>query len=147
MKKIFFIIAAYSALLLTSCDKDSEGLNYDFSNSLPPYAEVIVDAPEVVEGEPATFVFQIRTALQEPVTLTYDQGGVLTGTGMTIELPKGATSVELPVETADLIPMDETSASATITLTKAVSASGIEFRLGSLNDGSAQVAEITISKE
>lgn len=137
-------------IILSSCDKkNSPGDNYDFSNSLPPY--VTISSPStfartVKQGASTTVTFQLRTAMQQPVTVYYDITGAFTATNKSVTIDREKTSVTETISIpANLVVAPATSATATLTLTKAVAADGTQLTIGQKNNAADQKVTITIT--
>lgn len=75
MKKIIFLLIALLAIT-TSCDK-YESAGYDFSNSIPVYAEITKPSKAIVVNPSGSFNVNIvlREALQEDCAITYSFNG------------------------------------------------------------------------
>ncbi|HWJ92769.1 MAG TPA: hypothetical protein VNR87_16750 [Flavisolibacter sp.] len=149
MKKIFFILTAFSAFCLASCEQDdSPGDNYDFSNSLPPYVALSSTATKTVkQGGSTTFTFQTRTAMQQQITVTYNVTGAVTLNNQTVVIDRDKTSAVATVNIPNgVIVPPATSATATLTLVKAVTADGRELTLGQKNNPASQKVTINITQ-
>ena len=148
MKKIFFAIFIL-AVLTQSCGKhESPGDNYDLSNTLSPYVALSsVSAKTVKQGASTTFTFQLRTALQQKVTVYYDvTGGGINLTNQTVVIDREKTSAVATVNIpANVIVAPATSATATLTLVKAVADDGTLLTLGSKNNPTTQKVVINIT--
>ncbi len=147
MKKIFLVLSAFSFLCITSCEQeDSPGDNYDFSSTLPPYVALSsTSAKTVRQGNAATFTFQTRTAMQQTVTITYNVTGAVTLNNQTVVIDRDKTSAVATVNIpAGVIVPPATSATATLTVVKAVAANGMELTLGQKNNPSSQKVTINI---
>lgn len=149
MKKIFLSIFILVMLGMQSCDKkNSPGDNYDFINSLPPYVALSSTAAKTVaQGNSLTFTFQVRTALQQNVTVTYDvvgDGINLVDQTAIIERDKSnvVATVDIP---NNVIVSPATTATAQLTLKKAVTADGQELTIGSKNNPATQKVTINIT--
>lgn len=149
MKKIFLSVAVIATALIQSCSqKDSPGDNYDLSNSLPPYVALSSTAAKTVkQGMSTTFTFQLRTALQQTVTVYYDiTGGGVNLTNQTVVIDRDKISAVATVNIpANVIVPPATTATAMLTLVKAVAADGTMLTLGSKNDPSSQKVTINIT--
>jgi hypothetical protein len=147
MKKIFFAIFIL-AVFLQSCDKHTSlGDNYDLSNTLPPYVALSSTAAKTVkQGASTTVTFQLRTALQQKVTVTYNVTGAVNLSNQTAVIDRDKTSVvatsNIPANT---IVAPATTATATLTLVKAVTESGTELTIGSKNTPATQKVTINIT--
>ena len=157
MKKlIIYICLLLPVVAIQSCKKEfSPGNNYDFSNPLPPYAalgstaalDVELD-PDLVTPSSADFTFVLRTALQQSVTLTYSVTGAITLSNQTAVIAKNITSVAVSIPVAAGFPVDPVTqtATATVTLTKAVAADGTILALGANNVAANQKMNIVITQ-
>lgn len=148
MKKIFFAIFIL-AVLIQSCGKhESPGDNYDLTNSLPPYVALSsTSAKTVKQGASTTFTFQLRTALQQKVTVYYDvTGGGVNLTNQTVVIDREKTSAVATVNIpANVIVAPATSATATLTVVKAMADNGMLLTLGSKNNPTTQKVTINIT--
>ena len=79
MKKIIILFSILVITVLQACKKDpSPGDNFDFSNSLAPYVTITsLDDVEVEPGKVASIDLQMRTSLQQKVTVTYKVEGAI----------------------------------------------------------------------
>jgi hypothetical protein len=148
MKKIFLYISVLAIFSSSSCDKeDSPGDNYDFSNSLPPYVALSSTAAKTVrQGNPVTFTFQLRTAMQQKVTVYYDvTGGGVNLTNQTAVIDRDKTSSVATVNIPTVIVAPATTATATLTLVKAVADDGTLLTIGSRNNPATQKVTINIT--
>jgi hypothetical protein len=148
MKKIFSITMAAALFLLASCtQKDSPGDNYDFSNSLPAYVALSSTAAKTVrQGTATTFTFQMRTAMQQAVTVYYDvTGGGVNLTNQTVVIDRDKTSIVATVNIPTVIVPPATTATATLTLVKALAADGTLLTIGSKNTPATQKITINIT--
>lgn len=151
MKNIFSLLTILTlSFLIQSCNKKdaiTTGVA-DFSNSLTPYVELTSTTTKTVkQGNSTTFTFQMRTALQQPVTITYNVtgGGVnLMNQTATIDRNKltGTATVTIP---AGVIVPPSTSAQATLTVVKAVTSTGTQLTLGQKNTPGTQKVTINIT--
>lgn len=148
MKKIIFAIFAI-AIIFQSCDKhDSPGDNYDLSDSLAPYVALSSTAAKTVQqGASTTVTFQLRTALQQKVTVYYDvTGGGVNLTNQTFVIDREKTSAAATINIpANVIVPPATSATATLKLVKAVTESGEMLTIGSKNNPETQKVTINIT--
>lgn len=149
MKKIFLAIFVVS-MVLVSCDKhESAGDAVYLDQTLPPYVALSSTAAKTVkQGNSTTVTFQLRTALQQKVTVYYDvTGGGLNLTNQTLvidrEKTSGTATVSIP---ANLIVPPATTASATLKLTKATTESGTQLTIGSKNNPDTQKITINITQ-
>ena len=147
MKKIFFAIILV-ALTVTGCKKDYQGDSYNFDNSLPPYVTLSsLAAKTVAQGKSTSFTFQMRTALQQVVTVSYSISGAVTMANQTVVIDRdkttGVATVTIP---ANVITAPSTTATATLTLDKAVAADGTNLTIGQNNVASAQKVTIKITQ-
>ena len=148
MKKIFFALIIIAAIS-QSCDKhESAGDNYDFSNSLAPYVALSSTAAKTVkQGTSTTVTFQLRTALQQKVTVYYDvTGGGVNLTNQTFVIDREKTSATATVNIpANVIVAPAPSATATLKIVKAVTDAGTLLTLGSKNTPETQKITINIT--
>jgi hypothetical protein len=148
MKKVIFAIFAI-AIIFQSCDKhDSPGDNYDLSNTLAPYVALSSTKTwSVKQGYDTTISFQLRTAMQQKVTVYYDiTGGGINLTNQTVVIPRdkttGTANIHIP---NNVITPPATSATATLKLVKAVTESGEMLTIGSKNNPETQKVTINIT--
>jgi hypothetical protein len=147
MKKILLIVSACASFFLLSCNReDAPGDNYDFGSSLPPYVTLSsTTAKTVRQGNPVTFTFQMRTAMQQAVTVYYNVTGAVTLTNQTAVIDRDKVSVVATVNIpAGVIVAPATSAVATLTLVKAVAADGTQLTIGQKNNPASQNVIINI---
>lgn len=149
MRKIILLFSLATLLILPSCDKkDSPGDNYDFTNSLPAYVTLSSTAAKTVaQGGSTTVTFQMRTALQQAVTVTYSVsgGGVdLPNQVATIDRDKTSIVATINIPNNVIVP-PATTATTVLTLVKATAADGTELTIGSKNNAAAQVVTINIT--
>ncbi len=126
MKPIYKLlsIVLFSAVLFSGCKKYDEQ-NFEFSPAVSPYVALKTYASKTVtQGNSFTFIVLVRTAFQEPVTITYAISGGLNLTG-TFILPRntleGTVTVAIP---AGSVPMGSSSVSGTLNLKTASKPSG-----------------------
>jgi len=146
MKKILAIILPL-VILFQSCDKEDAGLDgIDLSNTIPPYVELTsTAAKEVQQGTSATVAFQMRAAMQETVTITYNITGAVNQPNQTVVIDRNKTTANATVSIPNnVIVAPATSAVATLTVVKAQTASGRMLTLGAKNDPSKQKLTINI---
>ena len=140
---LFFLVT----LFFQSCIKDDVGMEgIDLSNTLPPYVELkSTSTIKVKQGEAAADTFQMRTGLQQKVTITYDVTGAVNLPNQTLVLNRdelsGTANIAIPAGT---ITPPATSATATVTLKRAVTESGTELTLGSKNNPASQKVTLNI---
>jgi hypothetical protein len=147
MKKIFFPLIILLVCLQACSKHDSPGDNYDLSNTLPPYVALSSTAAKTVaQGSSTSVTFQMRTALQQAVTVYYDvTGGGVNLTNQTVIIDRDKTSVVATVAIPNnVIVPPATSATATLKLVKATKADGTLMTIGSKNNPSTQVVTINI---
>jgi hypothetical protein len=148
MKKIFFAIFILT-VLIQSCGKhESPGDNFDLTNTLPPYVALSsTSAKTVKQGASTTFTFQLRTALQQKVTVYYDvTGGGINLTNQTVVIDREKTSAVATVNIpANIIVAPATSATATLVLVKAVADNGMLLTIGSKNNPTTQKVTINVT--
>lgn len=148
MKKIFFPIILVLFVLVQSCDKeDSPGDNYDFTQSLPAYVALSsTSAKTVAQGNSTSFTFQMRTAIQQTVTVTYSVTGAVNLANQTVIIDRDKTTASATVMIPNnVITPPATSATAMLTLVKAVTADGKMLTIGSKNDAATQKVTINIT--
>lgn len=143
MKKIPAIIFSFLLLALTACNKeDAATEGFDFSNTIQPYVELSsTKAVTKKQGESLDVTFQMRTGLQQKVTVYYDiTGGGINLTNQTATIEKEKTSVTKTIAIpGGIITPPATSATATLTVTKAVKEDGTELTLGRNNPASQKL--------
>lgn len=140
MKKILMAILILSACF-QACDKTSPGDNYEFSNALPPYVTISSLTPiTVYQDTTLNVTFQMRTSLQQTVTITYNVAGAVNMPDQTVVINRDKTSAVAAVT------IPGTTATATLTLVKAVTADGKSLTIGQNNVASAQNVTITITE-
>lgn len=147
MKKIF-ILGLIFTFYLQACDKHvSSGDNYDLSVSLPPYVALSSTAAKTVrQGTSTTFTFQMRTAMQQKVTVYYDvTGGGVNLTNQTVIIDRDKTSIVATVNIPTVIVAPSTTATATLTLVKAIAENGTLLTIGSKNNPTTQKVTINIT--
>lgn len=147
MKKLIFAILLLT-FTLTACKKDYQGDTYNFDNSLPPYVTLnSLTAITVTQGTPAAFTFQMRTALQQPVTVTYSIMGAVSLPDQTVVIDRDklntVATVNIP---GNVVTSAGDTATATLTLDKAVAADGTNLTIGQNNAASAQKVTILIKE-
>jgi hypothetical protein len=148
MKKILIPILVFSVYLQACSKHDSAGDNYDLSNTLPPYVALSSTASKTVaQGNSTTFTFQMRTAMQQPVTVYYDvTGGGVNLTNQTAIIDRDKISVVATVTIPNnVIVPPATSATATLTLVKATKMDGTLLTIGSKNNPATQKVTINIT--
>ena len=149
MKKIFFAIFII-AMISQSCDKhESRGDNFDLSNTLAPYVALSsTSAKTVKQGASTTVTFQMRTAMQQKVTVYYDvTGGGVNLTNQTVVFDREKTSVTATINIpANVIVAPATTATATLKVTKAVTEGGEMLTIGSKNNAETQKVTINITQ-
>ena len=148
MKKIFISILTLAAMV-QSCDKHvSPGDYFDLSNTLPHYVALSSTADKTVkQGSSTTVAFQLRTALQQKVTVYYDVtgGGVnLNNQTVVIDLERTSATATIDIP-ANVIVAPATSATATLTLVKAVADDGALLTIGAKNNPQTQKLNINIT--
>lgn len=150
MKKLIYICLLLPFVAFQSCKKAaSPGDNYDFSNSLPPYAALGSLATRTIKNPTkdttVAVAVVVRTAMQQAVTVTYSVSGAVTQTNQTVTIAKNTVSVNASVPfTKNILVAPATSITATVTLTKAVAADGTVLALGANNVASAQKVDIKV---
>ena len=146
MKKILFSLIFLPLLILCSCDKEGPGDNYNFDNVVAPYVAFNSTAGVgAVQGTSLSVPIIVRTAIQEDLNITIAISGAFVRE-QSIVLPKGTTSVNASIAIpTGIIVAPATSATATLAITRAISASGIEFSIGRLANPDTQRKSITIT--
>lgn len=148
MKRIIIILSIINTIFLFGCKKeDSPGDNFDFSNSIAPYVTIeSLDDIEAAPGDEIEFNFQMRTSLQQPVTVTYKMEGAVNIPSGTITIEKEAkealVSYTIP---ANIIVPPATSANITFTLVKAQTADGKLLTIGQNADAASQKVSVLIA--
>jgi hypothetical protein len=149
MKKYFFLIAIVSCLSITACDeKESPGDNYDFTNSLPPYVGLSSTAAKTVaQGGSTTVTFNMRTSIQQDVTVHYSLiGDNINLPDQTATILRDKTSVAVTIDIPDnVIVSPATDATAVLTLLSASKADGTAMGIGSKNVAATQKVTINIT--
>jgi|GEM_PF-1452839 len=147
MKRIIILISIISITLFFGCKKiDSPGDNFDFSNSIAPYVTIeSLDDIEAAPGDEIEFNLQMRTSLQQAVTVTYKMEGAVNVPNATIVIEKEAkealVSYTIP---SNVIVAPATSATITFTLLKAQTADGKSLTIGQNADAAAQKVNVLI---
>lgn len=148
MKKILIILSLFT-IGLQACNKDEAAIaGLDFSNSLPPYVELASTASKTVkQGASVSVTFQMRTALQQAVTVTYNVTGDVNLANQTAIIDRNkltsTATVNIP---ANVIAAPATTATATLTLAKAVAADGTILTIGQKNTPATQKVIINITQ-
>ena len=124
MKLIYKLLPVilFSVVLFSGCKKYNDQ-TFDFSKSAPPYVELkTYDATTVVQGNMLSFSVVVRTAIQEPVTITYQITGDFSLNGTYI-LPRntleGVVTVAIPAGT---VPAGSSEVTGILKLVTATSA-------------------------
>lgn len=146
MKKSTIGFICILAVTMAACDKESAGTDYDFGDSLPPYIQITDKTPvEAIAGDTVLIDFNIRTAVQEDVTITYDVAGAVSQPGATVVLERNARIVETMLVIPDgLIAAPDTTAAITVTLKNAVGTKGQPFRVGRIGEPESESMMITV---
>lgn len=147
MKKILAIILPL-ALLIQSCDKDDAGMDgIDLSNSIPPYVELTsIGNTTVSQDTTLAFTFQMRTAFQEPVTVTYSLSGAINQPNKTVIIDRNKFTASIDVVIPDnIIVAPATTAQVVLTLNSAQTASGRALTIGAKNQPATQKKTINIT--
>ena len=118
----------------------------DLGNTLQPYVELTSTAAKTVkQGTATTVAFRMRTGLQQKVTVHYDVTGAVNLPNQTLVLDKealtGTATINVP---ANVIVAPATSATATVTLRKAVKEDGTELTIGAKNTPATQTVTLNI---
>ncbi|NRF38520.1 hypothetical protein [Pedobacter foliorum] len=145
MKKIIVLVSLLSIVMFQSCKKhESPGDNFDFSNSLPPYV-TIKDLSDIdaAPGDVVTVDLQLRTSIQQKITITYKVEGAVTVASGTAEIAKeskaGTVKFTIPAGAA-------TPSTATFTLLKAQTEDGKALTIGQNADAAGQKVKVLIDK-
>lgn len=148
MIKILIGILIITAAFFQACDKISPGDNYDFSNSLPPYVTISSLAPKTVpQGDTLDFTFQMRTSLQQAVTVSYDVTGAVAVPAQTVVIDRDKTTAVVAIAIPpNTITTPGDTATATLTLLKAVTEDGKNLTIGQNNVASDQQVVINITE-
>lgn len=148
MKNIFLFLLITASVLFQACDKTSPGDNFDFSNSLPPYVTISNLAERTVyQDTTLNFTFQMRTSLQQPVTVTYEVTGAVNLPNQIAVIDRDKTSAVATVTIpGNIITTPGATATATLKLLKAVTADGKSLTLGRDNDPGKQMVAINITE-
>lgn len=141
-------ILIIAAAFFQACDKTSPGDNYDFSNSMPPYVTISnLTERTVYQDTTLNITFQMRTALQQNVTVTYTVTGAVNLPDQTVVINRDKTTAVAPVTIPpNTITTPGDTATATLTLLKAVTDGGKNLTIGQNNVASAQKVIITITQ-
>jgi len=148
MKNLLITVLIFNQLLLAACDKDSEGTNYDFSNSLPAYVQISdKTAIEATEGEEVTVDFDIRTAFQKAVNITYDVSGAVNLSGQTATIARNSKSGSgvFVIPAGAATPPD--TAMAVVTLKTATLEDGTVLTISRKNTPEKEVVDLLILPE
>jgi len=115
---------------------------------LPPYVTISNLAERTVyQDTTLNFTFQMRTSLQQPVTVTYEVTGALNMPNQTVVIDRDKTSAVAPVTIpGNIITTPGTTATATLKLLKAVTADGKSLTIGQNNDPGKQMVAINITE-
>jgi hypothetical protein len=148
MKKICFALFILSIMIVSCTKYESPGFNYDLTETLPAYVALSSTAAKTVkQGTSTTVTFQMRTAMQQKVTVFYEvTGGGVNLVNQTVEIDREKTTAVATINIpANVIVPPATSASATLTLVKAVREDGTQLTIGSKNNPQTQKVPITIT--
>lgn len=148
MKKAIFAILLVTTASMVACEKDYPGDSYDLSNSLAPYVTLnSVAEKKVKQGATTNFTFQMRTALQQAVTVTYSVTGAINKPDQTVVIERDkTTAVAALAIPGNVVTTPGGTATATLTLVKAVTADGKNLTIGQSIPASKQKVTITISE-
>lgn len=134
--------------VLAACNKkDAATKGIDLSNTISPYVELTSTAAKTVkQGKSVNVSFQMRTGLQQKVTVYYDvTGGGVNLAGQTVVFDREKTTVTASIAIpANVLVPPATSATATLTVKKAVTENGTELTLGSRNTPASQKLTLNI---
>ena len=126
MKLIFKLLSVVllSVVVLSGCKKYSEQA-FDFSTSAPPYVALKTYTDKFVsQGTDLKFVVLVRTALQQPITISYTISGDFSLSGTYI-LPRntveGTVTVAIP---PGIVPTGIDSLNGTLKLITATTMGG-----------------------
>jgi len=117
---IVFLVVSFSA-----CKKYSEQ-TFVFTPSAPPYIAINdTTSQELAQGDTLSFDVVVRTALQQPVTVTYTiKGGFSLSGTYTLARNTVLGTIQVPIP-AGTVPIGLTSVSGTLNLTTATTTSGL----------------------
>lgn len=143
------LVLFLSVILFASCDKDSPGDGYDFSNSIPQFVTLSTSGEmEVFEGDEVDVTFAVRSAFQQKVTIYYKISGAVTVAEQSVVLERNKTSVTTTIPIPDGLVTDPgTTVEAQLTLTKATKENGDSLTIGQLNDPENQVLTLIIGED
>lgn len=145
MKNLSIIIVALLLLGISSCSKKYAGDSFDTSTSLPPYVEFTSKAAKTVQqGQSITVPVQMKTALTEDVTVTYQITGISPTKTGTIVIPrntvKATATITIPT---GIVAAPGTSVAAQLKLVSAVR--GTEALRVGYKDPSSEVINLKIT--
>ena len=143
IKKISLIVIGFLSIInLSSCDKESPGFNYEFSNTLPPYVALKSKAAvSATKGSTVTFTIQSRTSLQQNTIVKYSVSGVVTLANQSATLLKDKTSVDVSFT----VPANAASGTATVSIISAAKADGTPLTIGSNNVAAEQKFTVNVN--
>lgn len=128
MYKKILIFVLLVGLGLVSCDKQSPGDEYDFSNAVSPY--VTLDNEEDIFVEPdseAGIVFRMRSALQEKVELIYNASGAINLSNQKVAIERNRLTAEVKLTIPASTP---TPSEIKVAIVSAKTEKGTELRIG-----------------
>jgi hypothetical protein len=148
MKKL---LIAFTIIIsgLQACNKDDAATEgFDFNSTLPPYVELSSMAAKTVkQGASTTITFQMRSAMQQAVTVTYNVTGAVNLTNQTAVIDRNKLTVAVPIAIPNnIIVAPATTATATLSIIKATTASGTELTVGQKNIPGNQKVTINITQ-
>ena len=143
MKLIFKLLSVIllSTVVLSGCKKYNEQA-FDFSTSAPPYVALKTYADKfVIQGTDLKFVVLVRTALQQPTTISYAITGDFSLSGTYI-LPRntveGIVTVAIP---PGIVPIGIDSLNGTLKLITATTMGG-QITVGRIDPSSEKFSVI-----
>ncbi|MBO9683124.1 MAG: hypothetical protein J7502_10740 [Flavisolibacter sp.] len=148
MNKLFITLLVIT-LGIQACDKKDAGTKgFDFSNTIAPYVALSSTSAKTVKQDTSIkFTFQMRTALQENVTVTYNVTGAVNLSNQTVVIERNKTSAVATVSIpANTITPPNTTAQAVLQVVKAVTASGRQLTLGQKNTPDKEKVTINITQ-
>ncbi|SFC47955.1 hypothetical protein SAMN05421747_11240 [Parapedobacter composti] len=133
--------------IMAACEEESLGDNFNFDQKVAAYVAFnSTAAVNVKEGEDVTFSFEVRTAMQQDITITYVVSGDFDIDEQSVVLPRNSMSVSTTLSIPEgTIVEPATTATATVSLLKAVTSDGRELSIGRLNDPETQKKVLNIT--
>lgn len=148
MKKLLIALSIF-CLMFQACDKEEAATEgFDFSTTLPPYVELTSTAAKTVkQGTDTTVTFQMRSALQQAVTIYYNVTGAVNMVNKTAVIDRNKLSVVVRIAIPNnVIVAPATTATATLNIVKATTASGTDLTIGQKNTPATQKVTFNIIK-